>query len=254
MSPMIDTATEQEQELTQHDPSIYTEHYADAASDLGGSDGAKTTPPPGRYILRLPETLLDDCFVTRTSGDGTQTYLRITLDNGTEGLVITEGTHQDRQARYIRISTQLLPAMRWDAEAQEMVPILNEDGSQKYYSEGADLVKSFGLPVPSSKSGWMLACQGLVGQIIPHPVYLTWEGRAPGTLDANGYARRVYAREFKTTAGGYAPYIELTADVAFERKSRGQVFPVNPGDTYRVYPNLALGRRALAMPKRRTTT
>jgi hypothetical protein len=217
-----------------------------APAESGG--GSYTTPPPGAYKVRLPNSLPEASFEVKTAASGVR-YLQITLDNqlkgdDAEGLVIVDGPFAGQSARYVRISTLMQTAKRWNNGAMESV--LDAEGNERRFSDAIDLLANAGVSeVPQSVEGWKAALRALEGVTLPHTVYLGWEGSAKGEKE-NGYPRRVRQNEFKRTDGSFESFLTLTAQTPFEDKRKGRAFTVNPGETYRVYPNLKVGRRGFA--------
>lgn len=233
--------------LSEADRADAKKHYAKA------QEGGGSTPEPGNYRLRLPEKLpADTAFKCKTAKDG-RLYLSITLDNsqgtkeaGGEGMTIIAGPHQGRSVRFQRINTLLKPAVRYDREKQTSVPILDDDGSPATYSDAYDLLKKFdpNAELPNTEREWIDAIAQHAGKEIPGTVRLEWEGRCEGNKDGE-YPVRLRTKDFKE-GKALKPYVEQVAEVQFTQKRKGQDFTVDPGDTYRVYPNLTLGFRAFA--------
>lgn len=232
-------------ELTPIDTDTLTRDYA----ENNQTAVSYRTPAPGSYTLRLPTNLSDDAFVVRSTKDGGRRYLEIRLDNGSEGLTIVGGEFDGLQARYLRVTTLMQKATKFNKASGSSEVITDAEGHEKSFSDAIDLLKNFGITeVPQTKDEWMAAIRALEGRETPSKVYLSWEGKARGTM-VEGWPKRLYAAAFKDSTGSYQPFIELTAQVQFAQKRRGETVTVQPGDSYRVYPNLCLGRRGFAVKK-----
>lgn len=239
------------------DTEALTEDYAAGATP-------SKRPVPGAYTLQLPSEFPDASFEIRTRSG--QKVLQITLDNqkkGDEGqgLTILDGPYAGAQARYIRITTAVQNVYQWNESAGRSEIVMNPaTGRPKVFIDALDLLRRFdpNAPTPATVDEWKTAIRALAGQTIPDTVYLTWEGAAKGIKvlgrDGNSYPKRIYAREFRASGRGktavYNPFIDLTAEVSFEEKQKdGSKKQILIGESFRVFPNLVLGKRALAPRK-----
>lgn len=224
-----DIATQVSDELSPLDPSFF-EDYQQAAADQN------TLPPDGSYQVRLPEPIPDSAFQTRKDPTSGQVYLEISVD-----LTIVGGDHEGYNARFIRFTTQPIPEFKKQGSGWV------KTGKVFNASDAADLLQNFdgaSAAKPQTRAEWESAIKNLAGRTSPSPVYLTW---ASYDKSAQGKAKYLKSKDFPTVAGERKNFIERTAQQPFDMKIKGEVKRINPGDSYRVYANLRLGRRGFAV-------